>query len=144
MQECVSKLHAASCPAYSDGPQALYILKLMMIKMAHKDWTAIDRQWIATQAKQTRNSMHAVTHFGCEGYVTDSGIVQCPTPLSLPSGSTSGVPRTGDPRCLVCPFKQAEVQTLQMTVDPNPALQLCPTHPPPPSIQTTSHISRGC
>lgn len=83
LQECVSKLQAASCPAYNDGPQALYMLKLMLIKMAHKDWTAIDRQWIASQAKQIRTSMHAVTHFGCEGTVSETGEIQGPTPLSL-------------------------------------------------------------
>jgi hypothetical protein len=84
MQECVPKLLAPECPAYSDGAQALYIIKLMMIKMALKDWTAIDRQWIATQAKQARNCMHAVTHFGCEGSVTPSGTVQGAVALTQP------------------------------------------------------------
>ena len=85
LQECVSKLQAAGCPVYRDGPQALYMMKLMLIKMAHKDWTAIDRQWIASQAKQVKNYMHSVTHFGCEGSVSESGNVQGATPLTQPT-----------------------------------------------------------
>ena len=84
----MSKLQAAGCPVYTDGEEALYMLKLMLIKMAHKDWTAIDRQWIASKAKQTRNYMHAVAHFGCEGTVVDEGVVQGAATLTLPTTAT--------------------------------------------------------
>lgn len=72
MQECAGRLLREDCPAYRDGKKALYILKLMLMKMAHKDWTPIDRQKITSQAKRPRAQMAAVCHFGCEGTVADS------------------------------------------------------------------------
>lgn len=80
MQECAGRLLKVDCPAYDDGKQALYILKLMLVKMAHKDWTPIDRQWITSQAKRLRANMAAVCHFGCEGAVTDG---ECRASMSL-------------------------------------------------------------
>ena len=52
MQECARRVLDDACPAYGDGKQALYILKLMLVKMAHKDWTPLDKQWTASQAKR--------------------------------------------------------------------------------------------
>lgn len=85
IQECAGRLLREDCPAYNDGKQALYILKLMLVKMAHKDWTPIDRQWITSQAKRLRSNMAAVCHFGCEGSVND-GAVRATASLAVAGG----------------------------------------------------------
>jgi hypothetical protein len=64
----------------------------MLVKMAHKDWTAIDRQWITSQAKRVRANMHAACHFGCEGTVSPGGHVLDAMPLAGATGSVA----TGD------------------------------------------------
>lgn len=69
VQMCTEEVTTNAVPAFKDGKQALYISKLMLIKMAHKDWTAIDRQWITSQAKHLRLMMPAACHFGAEGSV---------------------------------------------------------------------------
>jgi uncharacterized protein (UPF0371 family) len=74
---------------YTDGKQALYILKLMLVKMAHKDWTPIDRQWITSQAKRLRANMAAACHFGCEGELSD-GQLCATSSLTTPSSAAAG------------------------------------------------------
>jgi hypothetical protein len=88
MQDCAERLLRKDCPAYNDGKQALYILKLMLVKMAHKDWTPIDRQWITSQARRLRANMAAVCHFGCEGSVSD-GQLRATGSLAVASTATA-------------------------------------------------------
>lgn len=73
-------MRKADFPAYKDGKQALYVAKLMLLKMAHKDWTPIDRQWITSQAKRLRAALPAAVHFGCEGTLAGQN-VQAPERL---------------------------------------------------------------
>jgi hypothetical protein len=102
MQECAGRLLREDCPAYTDGKQALYILKLMLVKMAHKDWTPIDRQWITSQAKRLRANMPAVCHFGCEGAISE-GKVRATSSLTTASAAAADeIPDTRDKiRCEV-------------------------------------------
>ena len=74
VQEVANKLRKPDFPAYSDGKQALYVFKLMVLKMAHKDWTPVDRQWITSQAKRVRAAIPAAVHFGCEGALADTSV----------------------------------------------------------------------
>jgi hypothetical protein len=74
LQDFAEQLMSPDLSAYKDGKQVLYIAKLMLVKMAHKDWTPIDRQWITTQAKRLRKAMPAACHFGSEGTIVGSTI----------------------------------------------------------------------
>ena len=73
-----------------DGKMALYVAKLMLCKMAHKDWTPLDRQWITSQAKRVRAAMPAACHFGCEGILDASGALQMPERLRTTESSSAG------------------------------------------------------
>jgi hypothetical protein len=81
LQQYAEKLRQVDFPAYKDGKEALYMGKLMLVKMAHKDWTPLDRQWITSQAKRLRAAMPAACHFGCEGALTRAGALQAPVRL---------------------------------------------------------------
>lgn len=70
------------CPAYKSGPDAVYMLKMMLLKMAHKDWTAIDRQLIVSKANRLRALMPAVVHHGCEGILGGDGTLTGAMPLA--------------------------------------------------------------
>jgi hypothetical protein len=94
MQQCADRLLREDCPAYTDGKQALYILKLMLVKMAHKDWTPIDRQWITSQAKRLRANMAAVCHFGSEGSVIDGQLRSTGSLVIASTASAEGMPET--------------------------------------------------
>lgn len=73
VQECVSRLQRADCPTYGSGAEASYTLKMMTVKVAHKDWTAIDRQLIVSKAKAVRGVMLGVVHHGCEAALKPDG-----------------------------------------------------------------------
>lgn len=73
LQDCVGRLQREGCPSYANGPDAGYTLKMMMMKVAHKDWTAIDRQLIVSKAKAVRAVMLGVVHHGCEAALKPDG-----------------------------------------------------------------------
>lgn len=84
-------MQSASCPAYASGADAIYTLKLMLMKMAYKDWTAIDRQLIVSKAKRLRALMPAVVYHGCEGSLSPDGSALDTSRLQLGALSRSHV-----------------------------------------------------
>ena len=91
-QKCFGRLQREECPAFASGPEATYMLKLMLLKMAHKDWTAIDRQIIVSKAKRLRALMPAVVHHSCEAAVSTDGTAVGAVPIALgvrPRGNRS-------------------------------------------------------
>lgn len=73
MQDYAKPLYEEQLSSYKDGREALYVAKLMLVKMAYKDWTPIDRQWINSEAKRLRAAIGAACHFGCEGSLSADG-----------------------------------------------------------------------
>ena len=72
------------------------MLKLMLLKMAPKEWAAIDRQMIVSKAKRLRALMPAVVHHGCEAalshHVSPDGTAVGAVPIALgvrPRGNRS-------------------------------------------------------
>lgn len=59
---------------------------MMIMKVAHKDWTAIDRQLIVSKAKAVKSVMLGVVHYGCEAKVQPDGTTFGAIPLNLTSG----------------------------------------------------------
>jgi hypothetical protein len=86
MQDYATEIRKQQMPTFKDGKQALYISKLMLVKMAHKDWTPIDRQWVTSQAKRLRAVMPAMVHIGCEGTLMGMSVEAL---LPLDVGNTS-------------------------------------------------------
>jgi hypothetical protein len=93
MQAYATKIRRQDVPAFKDGKQALYISKLMLVKMAHKDWTPIDRQWVTSQAKRLRAVIPSAVHFGCEGTLIGNS-VDAPLPLNM--GNTESLSKDVD------------------------------------------------
>ena len=84
LQECVSRLQQEQCHAYSSGEDAAYMIKMMIMKVAHKDWTAIHRQLIVSKAKALRALLPAVVHLGCEATLSPAGAPLGPAlPLNI-------------------------------------------------------------
>lgn len=81
--QCVKRLQHEDCPAYACGTDASYTLKMMIMKVAHKDWTAIDRQLIVSRAKAVKAMMLAVVHYGCEANLKPDGTTFGAIPLHL-------------------------------------------------------------
>eukprot|EP00892_Ulva_mutabilis_P011345 jgi/Ulvmu1/8583/UM045_0026.1 len=95
-RECVSRLQSAVCPSYASGADAAYTLKMMIMKVAHKDWTAIHRQLIVSKAKVLRALMPAVVHHGCEATLKHDGAPLGPAlPLHF-SGTNKDAPSSED------------------------------------------------
>jgi hypothetical protein len=98
MQSYAVDIRKEDIATFHNGKQALYISKLMLVKMAHKDWTPIDRQWVSGQAKRLRAMIPVAVHFGCEGSLANNN-VDAPFPLTVgstevPSGPGIGVAET--------------------------------------------------
>jgi len=88
----VSRLQHEHCPAYSSGADAAYTLKMMIMKVAHKDWTAIHRQLIVSKAKALRALLPAVVHLGCEATLSPAGAPLGPAlPLQFSGATRQGV-----------------------------------------------------
>eukprot|EP00892_Ulva_mutabilis_P011347 jgi/Ulvmu1/8585/UM045_0028.1 len=95
-RECVLRLQSAHCPSYASGADAAYTLKMMIMKVAHKDWTAILHQMIVSKAKVLRALMPAVVHHGCEATLKPGGAPLGPAlPLQF-SGTNKDAPSNED------------------------------------------------
>jgi hypothetical protein len=100
-QDYADEIRKQDIPSYNDGKQALYISKLMLVKMAHKDWTPIDRQWVTSQALRLRAILPVAVHYGCEGSLVNN-VVDSPVPLTVGStDASSGPSSAADADCTV-------------------------------------------
>lgn len=82
MQDYAARVLGPDIAAYKDGGEALYVAKVMLTKMARKDWTSLGKQWITSQCKQIRAAMPAACHFGCSGVLSAAGSLGSALPLA--------------------------------------------------------------